>query len=170
MANALAVAVRDEAAASWRAKTIEALDLAFSWTRESFVPWATEFYEAHEDLLVRPNHETCDELLDIVIAFARFALKLWKLKTRITVHGLNDFQLDPPRTFSSRAPDMIAHAAVSLPAGSSRFDGRPVCVVVTPLVRSQPLDGKGSPSDSARRTVVWTKASVWVSNKKGPPS
>ena len=95
------------------------------------------------------------ELIDLFETFAKLALRLWKLKTRIRLEGLTCLH-----RFEGMNADMEAHSTVGILAGDKELDGRPICVLVQPCIVSEPiLEGRSKP-----QRIVWSKASVWVSN------
>ncbi|KAK1465440.1 hypothetical protein CCUS01_07557 [Colletotrichum cuscutae] len=148
-----------EAFVEWRLHTYEALERQDGQNPETlrrsdpFRRYAQEFYQSNGSILKSPDQDTLDELTGFYKEFSSLAQRLWKLKTCITVEGLEHPSL---KTFSGG--DMVAHDLIrnARDCSTTQLDGRPVQVLVRPRIVSRPL------RDRSERGVVWSQAVVWV--------
>lgn len=147
-----------EAAGAWRVQTIELLEGNFALTPSALAPLTAAFMQRSR-MLVRNSKEAESELTSLFAGSARFALKLWKLKRTVQVDGLDYFA---GREFRSGWNRVEAHSVVKLRAGDTSLDGRPICLVVRPGILSQPM---GLTPGTASPGVLWSRASVWISNQ-----
>jgi hypothetical protein len=102
------------------------------------------------------------QLLDVVVEFGLLALQLWSQKSHVVYHGLNYFS---KLSFSVNSDEMQAARVVRLEENDARLDGRPIPIVVQPLIVAFGTpDGK-----DYQKRKIWSKAVVWVSNKNHVP-
>ncbi|KAK3367253.1 hypothetical protein B0T24DRAFT_651556 [Lasiosphaeria ovina] len=152
----------------WRIKTCKVLEKMFPPTRRGiFSRMAFQFVQTY-GFLLRPfpgDSENASELVDVFQTFGQLALRLSKLRTNITVQGLDD----PAHTlayFHAMQGDMEAHSSIYLLPGEKRLDERPVCVVVWPRIVSEPIEWQGGTtavaagSKAKGSTIVWSNAVV----------
>ena len=121
------------------------------------------FLERYAPLL-DPDIEDQDKrrLLDIVMDFGSLALQLWSQKSEVVCYGLRSFSEQP---FSVGSGEMRAARAVRLEENDPALDGRPIPVVVQPLIVAF-----GTPEgEGYQKRKIWSKAVVWVSSKNKPP-
>ncbi|KAL6849649.1 hypothetical protein ACO1O0_009192 [Amphichorda felina] len=105
--------------------------------------------------------ETADGLKEfetaLSIDFARLSLRLSKIRTTISVLGMprladEEFQLES---------SLVQGEPTVVSALGERLNGRPIGVVIRPLIISEPV----VPEDKPQQQVIWSKAIVWVSGK-----
>ncbi|TLS30836.1 hypothetical protein PpBr36_03536, partial [Pyricularia pennisetigena] len=139
----------------WRASTVEMIECRINLRKEMAYDLAKFFMEEYQALLKQQSPNMLDELSEIILNFARFCLGLWKRKVPVYVQN-NQFIGGQGFKANNRYWDVTP--LIGLERGDTSLDGRPMCVVVKPLVftKSAASDGK---------ETVWTKASVWVSNE-----
>lgn len=132
-----------------------------------FRAMAVSFCTTYNRLLASLDENVVDELEAIFSDCAKLALRIWKAKKDVRVYGLELFAGDPKRSnFKSSSPETRPDPAVQLAVRDSRLDGRPICMAVTPLICAYFRPGKGK----AVEQVVWSRATVWISNKdRAPP-
>jgi hypothetical protein len=133
---------------------------------QQYAESVTESFLKRYAKLLDPEMDGQDKrrLLDIVIEFGSFALKLWSQKSVISIYGLRHFS---EKAFSVSSAEMEAARAVRLEESDSGLDGRPIPVVVQPLIVAY---GTPEGKDYEKRKI-WSKAVVWVSSKnKSPPT
>lgn len=127
------------------------------------------FREAAEDFLkdfgflIKPDLpiEEKKNVMDIFRAFGNFSVRLWSQKYDVTYRTLRTLQNRP---FMSSSLEMAAADAVKLEENDKSLDGRPVVVVLQPLI-----EGHGTPDGKEyNKRKIWSKAKVWVSSDTGP--
>lgn len=140
---------------------MERLERMFSLGEIPFRAMAESFCTTYRHLLKSPDENVVHELEEIFSECAKLALRIWKAKKKIGVYGPERFSSDPRRRFMNSSPETKPDPAVQLAVRDPRLDGRPICMVVTPLICAyfQPEKAK------ALEQVVWSKAIVWISNK-----
>lgn len=100
-----------------------------------------------------------DELMAIIESFGDLAIELWSEKPNIKCQYLDQFERVPYHHADKR---MEIARAVGIEANDAKLDGRPIPVLVQPLiVGCGTHDGKDY--DKHR---IWSKAVVWVSKNK----
>jgi len=139
----------------WRAQTIARIKDSIPPSRDEFRIVVQKLIDDLYPILIREDFDG-DELLALVHQFANLALRLWTLQTRIIVKG--GAAIARNHTFKNNSHTMEADISVGLEKGDTRLDGRPICVVVRPLIASFPLS-----AEDRNNAVLWSKASVWVS-------
>lgn len=148
--------------ASWRIQTCQYLEEAFPPCKELFSDCAATFEQTYKPLIKNLNTASVIELSELFEDFCKLARRLWRLRTNIKVQELGDESL---RQFQVMSANMEAHSTVKLLSGDKRLDGRPICMVVSPRIVSEPIEAKRTGSVKA---VIWSAAQVWVSNEKAP--
>ncbi len=142
---------------------MERLERMYSLRQIPFKAMAVTFCSTYSHLLESLNENVVRELEIIFSDCAKMALKIWKAKKDIRVYGLDQFAGDPRRcNFWSTSPETKPDPALGLAVRDSSLDGRPICMVVTPFICAYFGNGKGK----APEQVVWSRATVWTSNKK----
>lgn len=95
------------------------------------------------------------------IKMGKFALRLWSTKLGVETETLDEFH---DRPFAQQSDTMQAARAVRLDENDASLNGRPIQVVLQPLIVGiGETDGKGS-----GKKRVWSKAIVWVSRRNKP--
>lgn len=117
--------------------------------------YARQFENDFVFLLGKLDEEAREDLGKLFTAFALLALKLWKTRSSIAVIGMPTFA-DTAFELGSKHMDGDPTTVSSL---GRRLDGRPIGVVMRPLIVSKPI----VPEDRQQEEVVWSKAFVWVS-------
>jgi hypothetical protein len=97
-------------------------------------------------------------LVEILTNFGEFAVQLWSLEAHIQLEGLEHFRT---RRFQANAADLVAARGVGLDTNDPRLNGRPICMVVQPLIFAYRMAG----DKELGKKKIWAKAVVWVSNK-----
>jgi hypothetical protein len=97
-------------------------------------------------------------LFGIVGDFGLFALQLWSQKSFVVSSGLKYFS---ELVFLVNSDEMEAARAVKLEERDTGLDGRPIPVVVQPLIVAF---GTPEVKDYQKRKI-WSKAVAWVSNR-----
>lgn len=101
-----------------------------------------------------------DDLFTIVQSFSKFAIQLWSQKSEVNCYYLEDFA---NHRFHQADEQTEIARAVGIDDGDKSLDGRPVPVVVQPLILGFGThDGK-----DYNNFKVWSKAVVWVSKDQG---
>jgi hypothetical protein len=141
---------------------VERLERMYPLREIPFRALSVSFCTTYSHLLESPNENVVRELEIIFSDCAEMALKIWKAKKDIRVYGLDQFVEDPRRcNFRSTSPETKPDPAVGLAVRDPSLDGRPICMVVTPLICAYFRHAKGK----APEQVVWSRATVWTSNK-----
>jgi hypothetical protein len=135
-----------------------------------FKDMAKTFCANHHHLLLSPEDDTTiRQLASIYQTCATLALKMWKMKRDIVASSLKMFNKRAASgqsggSFMHNSPETVPDSTMQLkPRGDSLLDGRPICIVITPLVCAWFQSGKDK---ALTEKVVWSKAIVWASNKK----
>lgn len=151
----------------WRAATTKTLS-SFSSKRGAILDMyreETDFLINHNSALLAPDLSPKEKqsLFETVTAFGDFAIQLWSHRYAIHFSTLECFKNTP---FQVSSPELEAAQAMRLDDNDTSLDGRPIPLVVQPLI-----EGFGSPEgkDYAKRKV-WSKAVVWVSSQAEPPA
>ena len=122
---------------------------------------AIEQAQAFEDkfrfLLGEIDQQAREDLAQLFTDFARLSLRLSKIRTTISVRGMprlagEEFQLES---------DLVQGEPAVVSVAGERLNGRPIGVVIRPLIISEPV----VPEDKPQEQVIWSKAVVWVSGK-----
>lgn len=121
-----------------------------------------EFCERYDELLDRSLIENARKSLwDPVARFGELALQLWSTKIDIQFCHLGDYGNTP---FALASEEMQAARVVRLDEYDTALDGRPIQVVVQPMIAAFGTpDGK-----EYQKKKIWAKAGVWISNKDRP--
>lgn len=96
-----------------------------------------------------------DDLVSIISSFAKLALRLWRTRTNIHVQGMHSLA---EKRFQLGSGHMDGDTA-AVAAFGQRLNGRPIGVLMRPLIMSEPITTK----QGEERMVVWSKALAWVS-------
>jgi hypothetical protein len=150
---------------SWRAKTVEALNTGPA-SRTAFEKYCDhvidKFFHSYGPLLHPEMQEQARQTLrEPVVKFGEFAIQLWSMRSDVRFGELPYFSKRP---FALRSDEMRVARAVRLGDYDTSLDGRPIQVVVQPLITAY-----GTPDGRKyQRRRIWSKAVVWVSSKKGP--
>lgn len=148
----------------WRAQIVELLTRKKSNSRESrqncYEDFMKMFLERYSTLIQQSlDQEELEILLNIVSRFGEFALQLWALKTEIKFEELAYFR---HKKFGVHSPEMAAAHIVQLEPGDTRLDGRPISIVVQPLIVAlRKADDK-----KPEKRKIWAKGVVWLSNRR----
>jgi len=148
----------------WRAQTLELLTRKKSNSRESrqncYVDFMKMFLERYSTLIQQSlDQEELEILLNIISRFGEFALQLWALKTEINFEELAYFR---HKKFRVHSQEMAAAHIVQLEPGDTRLDGRPISIVVQPLIVAlRKADDK-----KPEKWKIWAKGVVWLSNRR----
>ena len=119
---------------------------------------ARAFVAEFDFLLAEMDQESLQDLTKLFEDFARLAIKLWKARTSIRISGMSELADSPFQVGSSK---MDGQQAVVSALGQ-RLNGRPIGVVMRPLITSESVTRDGQP----QQPVVWLKALVWVSSQE----
>lgn len=108
-------------------------------------------------LLGEIDQQSHEDLAQLFTDFARLSLRLSKIRTTISVLGMprladEEFQLES---------GLVQGEPTVVSALGERLNGRPIGVVIRPLIISEPV----VPEDKPQQQVIWSKAIVWVSGK-----
>ncbi|KAL7954432.1 hypothetical protein V8C34DRAFT_319851 [Trichoderma compactum] len=141
---------------AWRIQTVQSLEKATPFGLRLVQTNARTFVQDFRFLLKQVDDQALTDLCQLFLDFGSMALKLWKLRTVITTHGMSRFA---EHGFDAESPFIDADV-VGSPAARRRLQGRHVGVVVRPLIVSEPLGQDGEASGE----VVWLKAAGWVSD------
>ena len=149
------------AAHAWRAMTVQTLCQAVGAREriEQLYRAVAEAFLADFTFLVRSElpEEEKESLINTFRAFGDFSIRLWSQKYHVEYSGLWRLR---DRRFMLAAPDMIAADAVKLDENDKSLDGRPIAVVLQPLI-----EGYGTPDGKEyNKRRIWSKAKVWVSS------
>lgn len=102
-----------------------------------------------------------DELTRIIESFGNFAIELWSQNTRLTCVYLESFE---DKVYHHADKHMEIARAVGIDESDTKLDGRPIPVVVQPLILGYGThDGK-----DYEKYKVWSKAVVWVRKNEEP--
>jgi len=148
----------------WRAQTVELLTRKKSNSRESrencYVDLTEMFLERYSTLIQQPLDQEEREILQRIIShFGEFALQLWALKTEIKFEELAYFR---HKEFGVHSQQMAAAHIVQLEPGDTRLDGRPISIVLQPLIVAlRKADDK-----KPEKWKIWAKGVVWLSNRR----
>src|SRR5438034_3228757 len=120
---------------SWRAKTVEALN-AGPASRSAFKKYCDHVIDSffrHYGPLLHPEmqEQARQALREPVVRFGEFAIQLWSMRSDVCFEELPYFSTRP---FSFGSDEMQAARAVRLDDYDTSLDGRPVQVVVQPLI------------------------------------
>lgn len=143
---------------------MELLTRKKSNSRESrqncYVDFMKMFLERYSTLIQQSlDQEELEILLNIISRFGEFALQLWALKTEINFEELAYFR---HKKFGVHSPEMAAAHIVQLEPGDTRLDGRPISIVVQPLIVAlRKADNK-----KPEKRKIWAKGVVWLSNRR----
>ncbi|KAI6380276.1 hypothetical protein MCOR25_001703 [Pyricularia grisea] len=139
----------------WRTATVELLegrlDLNMGMSRDV----AKAFVDDYQALLMQQSSDMLEELSVIILNFVRFCLRLWKRKVPIYVGNNRDIG---GQRFKANSDWWDVTPLIGLDHGDKSLDGRPMCVIIKPLIFTM-----SAASDS--KEIIWSKASVWVSNE-----
>ena len=150
---------------AWRAFTVQTLSQALEAPQrieEHYQESVDDFLQKY-GFLIQPelSQRERESLLDVYRTFGNFALQLWSQKYDILYRSLPWFQ---DWVFMSSAQEMIAARAVKLDDQDRSLDGRPIALVLQPLIQ-----GFGTPDGKEyRKAKVWSKAVVWISRDQHP--
>lgn len=155
---------RENEAHVWRSSTVRVLTSSDKARKEI----ATFYQECVEDTIMRDCKDFVesdlpqaakDDLLAIVAAFGDFSIELWSQKSNVKYYGLKQLE---DRVYAVADEEIDLARAVGVEEGDTGLDGRPIPVVVQPLVL-----GYGSHDGREYdRSRIWSRAIVWV-NKEG---
>ena len=126
--------------------------------RDHFMSSAQEFLNQYHCLIGDFNEAAGEDLLSLFSSFAGLALRLWKKKATILVPKMIEFA---PTVFEVKSKYMVAEFSAKSTLGE-RLDGRPIGVMMNPLIVSQPVVRQGPPAED----VVWMNAVIWVSGNE----
>ncbi|KAH0524354.1 hypothetical protein TsFJ059_006879 [Trichoderma semiorbis] len=140
----------------WRIQTVESLEKATPFNLHLVENKAKNFVQDFHFLLKEVDDQALKDLSQLFLDFGNLALKFWKMRTIIKIHGLSRFA---EQRFDAESP-FIEADIVGSPDARRRRQGRYVGVVVRPLIVSEPLGQDGGASEE----VVWLKAAGWVSD------
>jgi hypothetical protein len=118
---------------------------------------AKEFVTWFSFLLDELDQEALEDLAKLYTDFAHLAVRLWKIRTTIRVLEMPQLA-DSVFQFGSHKMEGEATAASSL---GWRLNGRPIAVVIRPLIISEPVVLEDMPPQE----VIWSKTLVWVSGR-----
>lgn len=147
----------------WRAFTVRTLTqstLGRAYLHQVYHAVATDILQSIGPLL-NPDLPSDEQttFLDIVAEFGNLALRLWSQNHHVYYHSLHKLKGE---LFRETRPDLEAAQALRLEKGDRRLDGRPVVVVLQPLILAAGTqDGK-----NYNKSRIWSKAVVWVSDCK----
>jgi hypothetical protein len=117
------------------------------------------FLERYSSLIQQPlNQEERQILLEIISRFGEFALQLWVQKTEIKFEDLTYFR---HKKFEVNSQEMAAARIVQLETNDTRLDGRPIPMVVQPLIVAL----RNSNNKKPEKQKIWAKGVVWLSDK-----
>ncbi|KAH8848081.1 hypothetical protein MCOR07_001760 [Pyricularia oryzae] len=145
----------ETAALQWQATTAGIIQSRFTLSEAMAGDVAKIFVKDNQLLLRPPSLAMLDELSVLILNFAQFCLRL---STReVPVYVCSDGEIGgQPFKANSRRWDLSP--LVGLERGDQSLDGRPMCVIIKPMIFTKSA-ARGS------RRIVWSKASVWVSNE-----
>ncbi|TLD31270.1 hypothetical protein PspLS_02167 [Pyricularia sp. CBS 133598] len=147
-------------ALQWRATTAGLIEYRFNLCEGMAKELAALFMDDYQALLKQHSSDMLDELSVIILNFARFCLRLWKRK--MPIYTYNNHKIGGQQfKVNSRYWDVTP--LVGLERGDNSLDGRPMCVVIKPVIFTK--------SATSGHKTIWSKASVWVSNESAdtPP-
>lgn len=121
----------------------------------SSVAKAKEFETEFGFLLQELDEESREDLANLFTSFATLCLRLWKIRTDIGVFGMPGFV---GAKFDLGSEHMDGEQ-VTVSSLGPKLNGRPIGVVMRPLIVAEPVVAAGKPPHQ----VVWSKALVWVS-------
>lgn len=121
-----------------------------------------EFCERHVELLNQSSISNARKsLCDPMERFGELALQLWSTKIDIRYCHLGTYG---NTQFALASEEMQAARVVRLDEYDTALDGRPIQVVVQPMIAAFGTpDGK-----EYQKKKIWAKAGVWISNKDRP--
>ncbi|KAL7947534.1 hypothetical protein V8C42DRAFT_288560 [Trichoderma barbatum] len=148
--------VDKNACVDWRIRTVESLEKAMPLGPRLVENKAKAFIQNYPFLLKdEVDDQALKDLIQLFVDFGSMTLNLWKTRTIIKVYGLPNFA---KYKFSVDSIFIEADGVTSL-ASRRRLQGRPIGVVIRPLITSEPLGQDGE----ASKEIVWLKAVGWVS-------
>lgn len=142
----------------WRIQTVECLEKIVPFNPALSSSKAHSFEAEFGFLLREMDQEARKDLADLFTGFAHLALRLWKIRSNISVLGMPQLADESYQLGSNRVQG--EPAVVS--ALGHRLNGRPIGVVIRPLIISEPVMPEGKP----QQQVIWSKALVWVSGQR----
>lgn len=151
---------------AWRASTVQTLagsDQARMIIASSYRRYLEDkVLPRYGKLICTPLRESDrDELVTIMESFGNLSIELWSQKTNVRCHFLEAFA---DQVYTQADKHMEIAQAVGIEDGDTRLDGRPIPVVVQPLILGFGThDGK-----DYEKCKIWSRAVVWVSKDEEP--
>ncbi|EGX96743.1 hypothetical protein CCM_01401 [Cordyceps militaris CM01] len=150
-------------AIEWRTKLVKILETVAPFLLADATRLAREFEQEARVLLKDPDEESRRDLADLFAKFSDIAIKLWKSPTEIRSRTMVGFQNCPYR----KSDPWTECETTTLAQLGDQVNGRPIGVVMRPLITSQAIQKPGEDYDPYS-CAVWSKALVWVSSKPDP--
>ena len=119
---------------------------------------STLFKTEFGSLLGEIDQAAREDLPNLFTDFAHLALRLWKIQTSISIVGMPELA---HLEFQPGSAELQGEPAVVSALGQE-LNGRPIGVVIRPLIISEPVVPEGKP----QQQVVWSKALVSVSAQR----
>jgi hypothetical protein len=116
---------------------------------------AKEFETEFGFLLQELDEVSREDLAILFTGFATLCLRLWKIRTDIAAFGMPGFV---GARFDLGSEHMDGEQ-VTVSSLGPKLNGRPIGVVMRPLIVAEPVVAAGKPHPQ----VVWSRALVWVS-------
>lgn len=122
---------------------------------------ARRFVDWPGSVLIKPacSPDPYNKIGDIFVQAARLAYELWTRKTALRCITL--VNMDPNVRFSTTDPGMVHHALVKYNESEEELNGRPLRLVVHPLLQVWGTDD----GDNYDKNRVWMPAEVWLPNQ-----
>jgi hypothetical protein len=121
-----------------------------------------DFIQEYQFLLKPLEHKDEDDLRNMFFDFSLIALKLWKLRTRIQVHSMPNFANHAFQLHSHWIQGEVDAVAKM----GDQLNGRPIGVIIHPLILSLPIVNGDSETGPKPQEIVWLKALAWVSTEE----